>query len=55
MEEEGTIMEQDLTLFSIVGSDPVINEEALSVLKEEKREVVVICAHGKSGAGHIVF
>ena len=48
-------MEQDLTLFEIDGSDPIINEEALEVLKNEKREVVVICAHGKSGAGKSTF
>ena len=55
MEEEVTNMGQDLPLFSIVGSDPEINEEALKVLEDEKREVVVICAHGKSGAGKSTF
>ena len=50
-------MDQDLTLFSfsIVTGEGVINEEALKILQEEKREVVVLCAHGKSHAGKSTF
>ena len=57
MEEDAKTMDQDLTLFSfsIVTGDGVVNDEALRILQEEKREVVVLCAHGKSGAGKSTF
>ena len=57
VEEEVKAMDQDLPLFSfsIVTGEGVINEEALKILQEEKREVVVLCAHGKSHAGKSTF